>query len=336
MRAFLFFKSLAKPANWINHKESAMSDERDFFHRTQEMMACYERGDYTCALAETERMAAAFPEQSARTDYWRICLLTHLRRVDDALQVFRRALDADMWWSEPTLRNDPDLEPLQGLLEYERMVVVCSKRHAAAQAVSKPVLVVRGTTKAAKQSPVLITLHGQGSTAASDLAHWEKACPLGWLVAAMQSSQLAWPGAYAWNDREQAQEEVVGQFENLCAQYPVDRSRVIIGGFSQGAALAIRLTLNGSIRARGFLSVTPGMIDRQLLATWADTARDYAVHGYLIAGGRDRRYEFFKQTCEILPEHGIPCRMEDYPELGHEFPPDFEKSLKKALRFLLS
>ncbi len=312
-----------------------MSDERDFFHRTQEMMACYERGDYGGALAVTERLAAAFPEQSGRTDFWRICLLARLRRIDDALQVFRKALDVTMWWSEPTLRSDPDLEPLQGLSEYERMVAVCSQRHAAAQAVSKPVLIVCGTTKEAKQSPVLITLHGQGSTAVADLAHWEKACPLGWLVAAMQSSQLAWPGAYAWNDRERAQEEVIGQFENLCARVPVDRSRVIIGGFSQGAALAIRLTLNGSIRARGFLSVTPGMIDRQLLTTWADTARDHPVRGYMIAGGRDRRYEFFKQTCEILPEHGIPCRMEDHPKMGHEFPLDFEKSLKKSLSFLL-
>jgi len=313
-----------------------MADEHDFFQQSQEMMACYERGDYVGALAVTERLVGLFPEQSGRTDYWRICLLARLRRIDDALQVFREALNADIWWSEPTLRSDPDLEQLQGLPEYERMVAVCNKRHAAAQAVSKPVLIVRGTTKAAKQSPLLITLHGQGSTAAADLAHWEKACQLGWLVAAMQSSQLAWPGAYDWNDRERAQEELIGQFENLCAQVPVDRSRVIIGGFSQGAALAIRLALNGSIPARGFLSVAPGLIDQQLLMEWIDTAREHSVRGYLIAGGRDRRYEFFKQTCEILLEHDIPCRMEDHPELGHEFPLDFEKSLDKALRFLLS
>jgi len=313
-----------------------MPDERDFFQRTQEMMACYERGDYAGALAVTGCLAAAFPEQSARTDFWRICLLARLQKVEDALLVLEKALDAGMWWSEPTLRSDLDLEPLQGLPEYERMAAVCRERHAAAQAESKPALIVREPAKAAKPYPLLITLHGQGSTAAADLAHWEKACPLGWLVAAMQSSQLAWPGAYAWNDRDRAQEEVVGQFENLCAQYPVDRSRVIVGGFSQGAALAIRLTLNGSLPARGFLSVAPGMIDRQLLTAWAETARDHAVRGYLIAGGKDRRYEFFKQTCEFLPQHGVPCRMEDHPELGHEFPPDFEKALEKALKFLSS
>ncbi|MBA4380556.1 MAG: hypothetical protein C0393_07785, partial [Anaerolinea sp.] len=107
-------------------------------------------------------------------------------------------------------------------------------------------------------------------------------------------------------------------------------------GFSQGAALAIRLVLNGSLSSRGFLSITPGMIDRELLTAWADTARDHVVRGYLVAGGKDRRYEFFKQICEMLPMHNVPCRMEDHPELGHEFPPDFEKSLEKALKILLS
>lgn len=314
-----------------------MPDEIEFFRRTQEMMACYERGDYAGALAVTERLAAAFPDQTARTDYWRICLLARLQKIEEALQVFGEALDASLWWSEPTLRTDPDLEPLQGLPEYERMIAVCNERHAAAQATSKPTLVVRepgmGT---AKPYPLLIALHGQGRTAESDLPHWEMACPMGWLVAAMQSSQLAWPGAYAWNDRDKAQEEVVAQFENLCAQYPVDRERVIVGGFSQGAALAIRLVLNGSLSSRGFLSITPGMIDRELLTAWADTARDHVVRGYLVAGGKDRRHEFFKQTCEMLPIHNVPCQMEDHPELGHTFPPDFEKSLERAFKFLLT
>ncbi len=312
-----------------------MPDEQEFFRRSQEMMACYERGDYVAALAVTERLAAAFPEQSARTDFWRVCLLTRLQKVEDALLVLERALETGMWWSEQTLRSDPDLAPLQGLPEFERLAAICRERHAAAQAESKPILIVREPVKAAKPYPVLIALHAMSSTAEADLPHWEAACPLGWLVAAMQSSQLAWPGAYAWNDRDKGQEEVVGQFASLCERYPVDRSRVLIGGMSQGGALAIRLALNGSLPACGFLAVTPGMIDRQLLTAWADTARGYPVRGYLIAGGRDRRYEFFKQTCELLPQHGIPCRMEDHPEMGHEFPPDFEKSLTKALSFLL-
>jgi predicted esterase len=155
-------------------------------------------------------------------------------------------------------------------------------------------------------------------------------------VAALQSARLAWPGAHAWDDRDAAQRQVLAQFESLCAGYAVDRSRVIVGGFSQGAALAIRLVLNGSLPARGFLSVVPGMIDQELLTEWAGTRRAGPVRGYLVAGGKDPRYAFFQQVCETLLQHGVPCRMEDHPETGHEFPPDFEHSLDEAFGFILA
>ena len=60
------------------------------------------------------------------------------------------------------------------------------------------------------------------------------------------------------------------------------------------------------------------------------------MRGYLVAGGKDPRYEMFKQIHALFLQHGIPCEMEDHPELGHEFPPDFEKSLEKALNFILA
>jgi predicted esterase len=300
------------------------------------MMDCYGRGDYAAALAVTERLAADFPEQSARTDFWRICLLSRLQKTDEALQIFRSALERGMWWSEPTLRSDPDLEPLQGNPDFERLAAACRERHAAAQAESKPALIVREPAEAAKPYPALIALHPMGGTAEENLPYWKHACSKGWLVAAVQSSQLVWPGAYAWSDRDKGQEEVIGQFAGLCERYPVDRSRVIVGGMSQGGALAIRLALNGSLPAIGFLAVVPGRIEAALLAEWAAARREVPVRGYLVSGGKDPRHEFFHQVCETLQQHGIPCRMEEHPEMGHEFPPDFEKSLEKALNFLAS
>jgi poly(3-hydroxybutyrate) depolymerase len=223
------------------------------------------------------------------------------------------------------------------LPEFERLVAVSERGHAAAQASARPVMLVREPAAGdAGPYPLLIALHGQGGTAEADLESWQKACSQGWLVAALQSAQLAWPGAYAWDDRDKAQEQVLSQFEGLCALYRVDRSRVVVGGYSQGGALAIRLTLNGSLPARGFLSVVPGMIDQELLTEWAAARRDHPLRGYIVAGGKDPRYGFFKQACETLPQNDIPCQMEDHPEMGHEFPPDFEKTLENALKYLLT
>jgi predicted esterase len=316
-------------------QEAAMSEEGDFLRRSNEMMACYGRGDYTAALEVTERLAAEFPGKVLRTTFWRICLLTRLQKVEAALEAFAHALQAGLWWSETTLRRDPDLQPLQGLPDFECMLAASEELHAAAQESVQPATIVREPAAGTEPPyPLLIALHGQAGTAEADLERWQAACPLGWLVAALQSSQLAWPGAYCWDDRQRAQEQVVNQFEGVCAGYPVDRSRVIVGGFSQGAALAIRLVLNGSLLARGFLSVVPGVIDPQLLTSWASARRDRPVRGYLVAGGLDPRYEFFKQVRATLAEHGIACEMEDHPELAHEFPEKFEISLTQALSFL--
>ncbi len=60
------------------------------------------------------------------------------------------------------------------------------------------------------------------------------------------------------------------------------------------------------------------------------------MRGYLVAGGRDPHYETFKKIQALFLENAIPCEMEDHPELGHEFPADFEKSLAKGLKFLLA
>ena len=314
-----------------------MPERRDFFRRTREMMERYEQGDYAGALALTRQVAAEFPEQYGRTCFWKICLLTRTKEIPAALKVLAEALDAGWWWSEMQLRRDPDLEPLQGLAEFERLVMLSEQKHAAAQATVRPEMLVReppvGT---ARPSPLLIALHGQGGTAEADLSLWEKACSRGWIVAALQSAQLAWPGAYAWDDQEKARDQVLAQFESLCTGYPVDRSRVIVGGFSQGGALAMRLALTGSLPARGFLSIVPGMIEQELLTEWAGARREVPVRGYIVAGGRDPRYGFFQQACETLPQHGVPCRMEDHPEMAHEFPPDFEHSLDEALGFILA
>ena len=58
--------------------------------------------------------------------------------------------------------------------------------------------------------------------------------------------------------------------------------------------------------------------------------------GYLVVGGRDPRYQAFTQIHALLNQNGIPCEMEDHPDMGHEFPKDFEQSIIQAMKFLLA
>ena len=157
---------------------------------------------------------------------------------------------------------------------------------------------------------------------------------MGWVLAMPQSSQLGSPNTFIWDDAARAQEEIAAHYENLRERYPMDPQRVILAGFSQGAGLAIRICLRGLIPARGFLAVVPGRIATEDLDEAIRSAR--GKRGYLVVGDRDPRYETSAQIHALLNRNGIPCEMEDHPEMGHEFPRNFDQSILSAMRFLMA
>jgi len=315
-----------------------MPTNEEFFQTAAPLFQRYDRGDYAGALQMAEELAVRYPEQAIHTCLWRICLTSRLKRVDEALRLFAEGLEAGYWWSERGLRKDPDLVPLQGLPEFERLVAISYARQMAAQAGVQPDLrVYTPDPTVPPPHPLLIALHGRGHAPENDQdPYWKHACQLGWLVAIPRSSQLSWPGAYGWDDSELARKEITAHFDKLCAQYPVDRQRLVIAGISQGGALAIQLALGRKLPACGFLAVVPGNSVTDGLESLVQSAQGSGLRGYLVTGGKDPRYEMFKQIHALFLQHGIPCDMEDHPELGHEFPPDFDKSLEKALNFILT
>lgn len=308
-----------------------MTDRMDFFRRSEVMMAFYAEGKYLDALNVTEQLAVEFPNEAATTSFWRVCLLSRVGKTDEALKAMSRAMDQMMWWSEAQLRADEDLAPLQGLPAFESMVTECQTRQAVAQKNSKPDELIRVPAKDSPY-PLLIALHGRTSSPDRDFRYWETLTQMGWMLSMPQSSQLGSPNSFVWDDADRAREEIAAQYKQLLKKYPIDHERVVLAGFSQGAGVAIQVCLSGLIPARGFLAVVPG---RNAIAGFHELlALKHDLHGYLIAGGRDPRYEMFTQIHALLNQNGIPCELEDHPEMGHAFPQNFERSIAKAIDFI--
>lgn len=309
-----------------------MTDRMDFFKRSEAMMAFYAEGKYLDALDVTERLAAEFPDEAATTSFWRVCLLSRAGRTEDALRAMSFAMADGLWWSERQLRTDDDLAPLQGLPDFETMVHECRRRHAAAQKDSKPGLLVRIPSTPAPY-PLLIALHARGGSPERDFRNWEPILKMGWMIAMPQSSQLGSPNSYVWDDAQTAEVEVTDLYRKLIAEYSIYKERVILAGFSQGGARAIQFCLQNIVPARGFLSVVPGKVAAEGLDELLRSAR--GKRGYLIVGGRDSRHEITTQLHAFLNQHGIPCELENHPEMGHALPENFERSIAKAIDFIL-
>lgn len=308
-----------------------MPNLQDFFERTDLLFTLYEEGKYADALAVAEQAAVDFPEMDSRVMFWKICLQNMNGQPAEALQTFKDALARGMWWAESILRSDSDLASLQGNDEFERFVRRSDELKKQAEATAKPELFVK-QPEGTGPFPLLIALHPRNGYPEFDLRDWSPAVQLGWVLAIPRSSQLASPLSYVWDDREKAFAEIIGHYESLIEKYPVDRTRVVIGGFSQGAARAIELVMSQKIKARGFYAVVPGVLDMAELEGWAGA---HGGRNVFVSGGKDPRYEMFVEIKQIFAKHDLPLMFEHYPEMTHQIPNHFESVLQKGLEFIL-
>src|SRR5215510_6115137 len=225
-----------------------MSDALEFFKKSEPLFQFYQEGKYADALSVAEKLAVEYPEWDARTAYWLICLQNMTGQSEQALRTFQEALTRGVWWAEFRMRSDSDLDSLQGNEEFERLVKLSEEMHQQAEANTKPNLAVH-EPEGSGPFPLLVSLSPRGSTPELDYRDWAPAIHLGWVLALPQSSQLASPRSFVWDDREKALSEIVGHVETLIKEYPVDADRIVVAGFSQGATRAIELVMSQKVKA---------------------------------------------------------------------------------------
>lgn len=190
--------------------------------------------------------------------------------------------------------------------------------------------------------PLCVVFHGNDSNPHSHIEFWRPLTKLGWLVVLPQSSRtgeqlntFVWntPGLAEWNFQE-----VQNCMTEIKQNYTIDTSTTVLAGFSMGGGLAIEMVLGGHIAARGFIAVAPYIpykyVDPQ--STYTDFVKTQSKHGYCIVGEQDHfANEGASALALRLPGVGISCFVEKHPNLEHDYPPDFEKSLPKAVKYVL-
>jgi len=301
-----------------------------FRELTDQMTGLYTESKYADALQLVEQNAGRFPEQSARTTFWKMCLLSLCNRPDDVMSVFRQGLDAGLWWGARQF-EDSDLDAVRDLPEFQHLMAVAQEKYAEARTQMKRdhALLLPEPTVSGKSS-LLITLHGHNGSKNSDLEHWEVARQKGWLVLSAQSTQLLFPGAYGWDDPTIGLADLLFYYEQVSQQYQIDPQRVVIAGFSQGSGMAIYAALKGNLPVRGFIGIGTWWADANELA-WERKA----LRGYFVTGEKDHTLDRAREIQDTLRRNNIRIAEEVHPDLGHAFPADFAASFDKALKFIL-
>ncbi|MGZ3680115.1 MAG: hypothetical protein ACXWQR_16410, partial [Ktedonobacterales bacterium] len=114
--------------------------------------------------------------------------------------------------------------------------------------------------------------------------------------------------------------------------------RVILAGFSMGGELALRLTLDGTIPARGFALLGPGgaIEPAEAWLSFIEAGATPGLRGYVMLGAEDVNVsqDEIRSLVALLNGHGISCGFETIPNVGHEYPAENAPILERALAFI--
>ena len=308
----------------------------DFLGFQSDAIHLYEQGELEQAMALIKKNASRFPDQAVQTENWRICILSLQGKTDQALATMEDALRSGLWWSPEMLLEDPDLDALKGEPAFARLVERCAVRQAQALSAGAPQpLILSPQDNPPAPFPWLLVMHGRHSNAAFNAPYWSPVIHQGWLLAMAQSRQHVDSSNATWDDTERAIQDVRRQAERVMETHPADTDRLVLAGFSQGAGLAIRMSLSRALPARGWIAVAPYLPDVDWLVDHLESREGAPARGYIILGEQDPLGQSFSQINDVLRQGGVEVEVERHADLGHMYPQDFTASLRRGLDFIL-
>lgn len=302
----------------------------------------YHEQAYQEALDLVTEEAESFPEYSHLLVYWQISSAARLGDEELAITLLNDILKTGFWFGEVLLRKSPALKALQGKPDFERLVELNRLLQERDPEQKYPLLVLRAQDRCQPGEPAcpgMIALHTNAGSVADSVEFWQPAARQGWLVGVPQSSQAMWKGAYVWDNYEIAESEVRKAFESMTDKYAVDPQRVILAGHSMGGETAMRLALEGVIGSIGFIAVGPAGPFTEDLNRWLPAihaGQNLGLRGYLLVGEEDESvdHEQLQTLAEMLVQNGIACELEEIPLAGHDYSPEYEAAMLRALAFI--
>ena len=274
------------------------------------------------------------PEYAQRIYEWRFDMAAKMGKPELAEEILERALDAGFFYGEFALRKDDDLQMMQGRPRFESLVERSYLMLYRAQQLARPLLKVinEGNADRGKTS-LLMALHGNNSSIDRFEGYWDGLKGTDWLAALPQSSQVNGKDIYVWNDQELAERELTAHYQALTRGRVIDPTQTIMAGFSKGGHAVIQAAFKQIFPIAGFIAIAPYIPDIDAMMGLLKLGESERLRGYFLLGGEDTSCTpGATRLYEELVKRGVPCGVEVFPGLGHEFPQDFNTALQRAIQ----
>jgi predicted esterase len=253
---------------------------------------------------------------------------------------------ADKGFREAALaETDPDLENIRAEPGYAEALARIKRNHAEQvtrianlAAKAKPMVILPPGYRASRPAPLVVALHPYGTSPDWIVSYWkETAKAIGAILVAPQAVRMnSLATGYRWGDVDEADAIVKLAMTDVLETYAIDRQRVVLTGFSEGASVAHAL---GRRHPDLYTGVIP--IAGRYTPPRESASRSRQGDGeiqipryYIMVGSADNLVNNNRQAARDYETAGLEVSLEVFDGLGHEFPPNHEAELRKALEYV--
>lgn len=237
----------------------------------------------------------------------------------------------------PTALSDNELGRIRDRPDFQSTLAVIRQRYldSSATRVGQPLAIRPRSTKPSAGWPVILLLHGFGDTNLSYLDFAVDWAELGFVAVAVPGSVPSRGGRYQWamESTEPTHQDLQAIIKSPLFDDLVNRDRVFLLGFSQGALHAMLLTAEQPDLYAGVVALSPGgSLSTRLVPPSLNRnqrpARCVLIHGTQEPHGP--LVPIWSQACQSA---GWKFDSKTHPG-GHHFPDDWDQMQPKIAKFL--
>ncbi|MBI5366019.1 MAG: alpha/beta fold hydrolase [Planctomycetes bacterium] len=298
----------------------------------EEGMKAIEAGKFDEGIAAFKKAIEANPDDP--NPYYNVgCCYARLGKKPEAIDWLKKSAEKGFADVEH-MGKDTDLDGLREEAGYKELVAgvtAAAAGDAPSGALAYEVVVGKDHDKT-KATPLILALHGNGGDPKSFARVWKDlADSARVIVVCPQGPNPTGTGGFTWEGTTPDQLlEVVGK---IGEEYELDEDRVIVAGYSLGAAAALRVAFEDSNTYAGVLAIA-GDWNSESFKTRLESAKQNGLAVALLAGEKDQKYiAQLRQAKKDLEAAGIPLFYKEYP-IGHELPPNTADEISAAYKWM--
>jgi predicted esterase len=247
---------------------------------------------------------------------------------------FEEGVDAE--WAA----RDPDLESLFEIPKYSHLIGFLNYCQAYWNASKHKLTVLYVPEKfdKAKPSPVVVCLHGRGGSPKRFLNQSLQyyADELGMPFVCVSGTRPTGPKGFVWAEEPDADaKRIDAALQEVSDRITVAPGSVIAMGFSEGAQVAVEVSVRDPEKYAGAIVLSPGA-DFHLNQA-PESAKLKERRFVVTIGGNEHpgNVKLAEQDRDWLKKAGANVEFVTFPGVGHMIPRDFDERLPKWIAFIL-